>query len=285
MVILFVTTQEKVCRKLASLISCYGHIVQVYTDPRQFYEVVKASGPQKIDLIGCDYTMFDWDCIDPFAIMAERKCVIPFFFYNSPFPQPEERAFHWFEKIRLRQGTQLRPGLLDMLLPELVRIQEALNSPAIQPYVKLLNAPEELPDEADELVRDFDLETFCREHRVQTSRAGVLRYLYEHRNEELEEEAICEYVWKSSAPEKIHTLYSYIHDLRKACREEKKFYVSIERTAKKTYCLVVKKSGEEQRFATAREFLEKRKRIPITFQTADASYMQQFQKQAPNSAN
>ncbi|HBG66857.1 MAG TPA: hypothetical protein DDW78_10350 [Treponema sp.] len=266
MVILFLTTQEAVCSRIVSLLSGSGHIMQVFTEPRKFYSTVLSSGRSKIDLLACDYLAFGGDEIDLFSIMEQHHSVVPLFYYNTPFPAPEDRAFFWYENIKRRQSKFLSPESLEPLLPVLVSIQDVINRRDVFPYIRLLNPPLPFREEGAQELLDFDLDEFRRRHHIQSSRFVLLQYLYEHRNEELEADTICEYLWKTVSEEKISTLYSYIHDLRKACEKEEAFYIAIERPAKRTYSLVVRKSKDSrEEFFSAKEFFARRKPVPVTF--------------------
>jgi DNA-binding winged helix-turn-helix (wHTH) protein len=268
MVILFLTTQEAICSKIASCLSANGHIVQIFTDPQKFYTTVLSAGADKIDLLACDYLSFGGDEIDLFTIMQERHCVIPLFYYNTPFPAPDDRAFFWYENIKRRQANFLLPEKLKALLPELVRIQDIINRSDVYPYIRLLNPPEELPPGGAGAAKalQIDLDAFRRKHHIQAARFPLLQYLYEHRNEELEVCSICEYLWHDASKEKISTLYSYIHDLRRAFEREEDFYIAIEHPAKRCYSLVLRESKDaENGIPSAKEFFARRRPLDITF--------------------
>lgn len=239
MIIFFMTTQESLCNKIAQrLMDEYDHIVRVFTNPRHCYRAVMTTGVSRIDMIACDYLMFDMEEINPFSIMSLHECVVPFFFYNTPFAELGEcdRVSFWLKKIdkrlKLLMGQEAYEGFrMPDLEPVLKQIDEILSSSEIVPYVKLLSPPPVFPDS--------ELSMFRQRNHIQHSRFKVLAYMFKHKNQLISEETLCRHVWNDFSPHRIQALYSYISELRKICSKDTSLHIKISRPSKQCYCLTV----------------------------------------------
>ncbi|MCR5762096.1 MAG: helix-turn-helix domain-containing protein [Treponema sp.] len=237
MIIFFITTQEALCNKIAEQLSeKYNHIVRVFTNPRICYRTVITTGVSKVDMIACDYMIFDLEEIDPFKIMSVHNCVVPFFFYNNPFADSSDRASFWFNKIQKRIRLSLSDEAYSKyVMPDikdgLKQISSIISSPEINPYVRLMNASPDFPEQ--------ELTYFRQRNHIQYSRYKVLSYLFSHKNEKISEEDLCMHVWNDFSPKRIRVLYSYICELRKICRDDMTLRLSISRPGKQCYCLSV----------------------------------------------
>lgn len=238
MTVFFMTTQEVLCNKIAERLSCeYKHSVIVFTNPRQCYRTVVESGISNVDLIACDYMIFDMEEINPFEIMSLHNCVVPFFFYNTPYADRSDRVSFWLNKIqkRIKKSLSFRDSISDYVNPNirevLTQIDCIISSPEISPYVRLIN---EVPDFPETKLTDFR-----QRNHIQDSRFKVLSYLFSHKDQEISEEDLCLYVWKEFSPKRIRVLYSYICELRKICRQDLTLRMAISRPSKQCYCLTV----------------------------------------------
>ncbi len=236
MTIYFLTTQEELCRQIAQrLHEGFGYTVQVFTSARLFYEAAVTAGPSCVDLLACDYMAYEADEINPYELMEVQECIIPFFYYNTPYIKYHEHLSQsWYQKMKQHQAKHLGADRLFGLLPALVNIEKVLMAADILPSVVLLGSllgavmpPASL------------LENFKQMHKVQRSRFEVLSYLFAHKNQEIPERELCLYIWHEYTPQRVKALYSYVSDLRRMCREEKDGRMSIARAGKKCYCLTV----------------------------------------------
>ncbi len=243
MILLLLTTQEKVGRRIADRLSSkYNYIVQVFTNARKFCELAYAEGPSRIDLLMVDYLSFLNDELNPFEQMVEMEKVIPFIYYNSPFAKPGHRAEYWYNKMVRHIKSYIQDEDVARLIRLFGQIDEVVSAPDVQPYVRLLNEPPEITDEeadGEEQERALFLEGFRQKHEIHNSRFRVLKYLYDRLGQEVREENICNDLWNEFSPRKTGVLYSYISELRRICSSETGKRLLIERSSKRSYRLVI----------------------------------------------
>ncbi|MBR1910880.1 MAG: helix-turn-helix domain-containing protein [Treponema sp.] len=237
MVVFFLTTQKTVCEYIAERLERnFCHCVKVFTNPRHCYKELMSMGISNVDLIACDYMMFDMEEINPFKIMSVHKCVLPFFFYNTPFASRSDRVNFWLAKIQKRMAVSdpdagLSDGTLSDIENVLRQVDSILSAPDISPYVRLLSTTPDFPE--------CELSSFRKRNHIQSSRFKVLAYLFTHRNQKISEEDLCLHVWNEFSPKRIRVLYSYISELRKICRQDIQLHMTISRPSKQCYCLTV----------------------------------------------
>lgn len=232
MIIFFITTQENLCNKIAErLMQQYNHIVRVFTNPRECYKAAISIGVSKIDLVACDYMIYDVEEINIFELMAVHNCIVPFFFYNSPFSVCKDRVSFWYDKMN-RHIKYYSP---DYVLPDikagLRNVDEIISAPDISPYIKLLAPTPQFPGQ--------ELNSFRLRNKINFSRFKVLSYLYDHKNQDVSEQDLCLNLWNEVSPKRIKILYSYISELRKICRQDDILKMAISRSEKQSYCLTV----------------------------------------------
>jgi DNA-binding response OmpR family regulator len=248
MIILLLTTQEKVGEKIAGrLRSQYNYIVQTFTNARKFCDAAYDEGPSRIDLLMVDYMSFLNDELNPFERMVAMERVIPFIYYNTPFAKAGHRAEYWYDKIVRHIKSYIPDSKVAVLIRLFGEIDSVISAPDVQPYVRLLNEPPEMADEEAEDAaeeKDLFLENFRRQNGIHNSRFRVLKYLYDRIGEDVREEAICNDLWNEYSERKTGVLYSYISELRKLCsaaggpRGGRCF--AIERSGKRSYRLVMR---------------------------------------------
>lgn len=244
MILLLLTTQEKVGRRIAErLRSRYNYIVAVFTNAKKFLEAAYDEGPSRIDLLMVDYLSFLNDELNPFERMIEMERVFPFIYYNTPFARAGRRAEYWYRKLVRHIKSYIPDEKLAGLIRLFGEIDAVISAPDIQPYVRLLNEPPELDDDEDACgpaqEKELFLEGFRQKHGIHNSRFRVLKYLYEHLGEELSEETICNDLWNEFSSQKTGILYSYISELRRICRADRGRRFLIERSGKRRYRLVM----------------------------------------------
>lgn len=271
MTIYFLTKQKEVCSRIAESLTEAGHASVIFTEPDTFFASVKMKKGSKIDLLAIDYRMFDHDIFNPYHMLNTNECTIPLIYYNDPIPEPEERAVYWKVKNHSRLGMKFTEAKSDALFPLLQLIQNITNDSNVNPYISIINKPKEYHEEQNDSL--FDIEAFKREIHLPDSRLKLLHYLYENRNRSLSIENICSFLWNSCTAQKVHTLYSYIHELRAAFRNYKKQEVRISREGNHSYMLSVylHQNGELKNVpvATASDYLNNIDKSSVHFKSIE----------------
>ena len=180
MVVYFLTKQQDVCIRIASLLQEKGHVVAIFDDPQKFYLSVRQNGSKKIDLLACDCRVFEIDSFDPYKLMKEHDCYIPFIFYNDPYPESEERAVFWFQKNKKKFGSILPSENSEDVFRLLQEIQDIINSAQILPFVSCICPPKSLSDALDASGEKFSLEELKEKYHIQETKFQVLEYLHCH---------------------------------------------------------------------------------------------------------
>lgn len=279
MTVYFLTRQKDVCSLIAESLRTAGYMSELFTELDEFFAVVKVQKAQKVDLLALDYRMFDHELVNPYAILKKEHRTIPLIYYNDPFPEPEERALYWKVKNHEHLGNSFTEEKRIALVPLFQKLQDITNDPLLNQYISLINKPKPYNEE-HLLLSSFDVEGFRRNHHIPSSRFKLFLYLYENCGRSFSVENICTYLWNSCTPEKVRTLYSYIHELRVACREENRQTILISRVGKRSYKLTVSMQraggGTLLLGASASDYLNTIDKTAVRFKNVDKTYVNKY---------
>lgn len=280
MVVYFLTRQKEICEQMGKLLAEKNHVCTIFTDVEHFYASVKVQGARRIDLLAVDYRSFEHDVLNPYEIMIDHDCVIPFIYYNDPYPEPDERIAFWKVQNRHHFGAVLPESRLDEVSPVLSDLNVILENPELNPCISLINKP--LPfyrDEKEKALAQFDIDSFRLRHRIPESRITLFTFLYERQGTSVDSETLCRYLWNDFSKEKLQLLYAYIYDLRAACKMEKTVVVRIEHDGKKQYRLTVTPvQTVEQRYTHASDYFERTDKQQIVFNQVSQEYIDKYKK-------
>jgi DNA-binding response OmpR family regulator len=284
MTIYFLTKQKEICDCICEALKKEGHLCSTFTESTAFYASVKSRGAAAIDLLAIDYRLFQHDFFDPYEKMISQKCIIPLIYYNDPYPEPENRAVFWKVQNHEHLGAYLPESRLEDLFPVLKEMQTLMNAPDLNPYISVINKP--LPfqpaDSRRSTPQNFDCIAFKMRHKIPQSRFKLFSYLYENCGRSLTIKNICTHLWEEYTSQKIKTLYTYIHDLRKFCREEPSVRIDIIHDGKEKYYLSISADDNvNESYSPIRTATDYFKRIPknkIEFKTVSSEYLEKYKK-------
>ena len=267
--------QRNVCERMCDFLKSICVVSKAFTDPAEFWSVIKLSAPHQIDFIIIDYRIYQLDIFNPYKEMLRSGNIIPIVFYNDPYPEPDARAAYWKTKNKMYFVPHINSSVLDNLYPVWKKLEEYLNSPEVNPYLTVIRQNAALTDPCDK-VSSFNIENFIKKSGLSSSRRKLLKIFYEHRGEELDSAFLCKRLWQN-AGEKEKVLYAYIHDIRSALAKEGSVVLSLERTGKGTYVFYVKENANfMSAYKTATDILIQKKRHSIQFEAASAEYINSF---------
>lgn len=228
----------KVCVQLALKIERTGSEVTLFTDPAEFYAAVKLQKKGEVDYVMIDVRTFQLDMYNPYTDMATMPHPVPVVVFNDPYPEPEYRAAYWITKNKRYLVPLISESVIESFHPEFYLIESYLNSEELNRYVSVINRPEIFltPEERSLII---NLEEFRLRHRLAPSRFKVFRHLYENLGKEISGEELVCLLFGTYSPEKRKTIFSYIYDLRKACRNETSVDIRIDREYKGRYAMKI----------------------------------------------
>ena len=190
MTIFVLTRQKEVLEYISQFLMQSGHNVSIFTDLEEFFFKMENSS-SNIDLLMCDYRALGFLENSPYAAMKARNKVIPFLFYNDPFPSIDERSIYWYSKMKLECGDNITNATYTRIMPLLKEIQDILKREDIYSLIDLLAPPKDFSQN----IIDFDCEDFKRRHNIQESKYDLFLYFYTHNNIMLSIEDICTDLW------------------------------------------------------------------------------------------
>lgn len=228
----------KVCVQLALKIERTGNEVTVFTDPSEFYAALKLQKKGEVDYVMIDVRTFQLDIYNPYTDMATMPYPVPVVIFNDPYPEPDYRAAYWIAKNKRYLVPLISESAIESFHPEFFLIESYLNSDELNRYVSVINRPDIFltPEERSRII---DLEAFRLRHRITPSRFKVFRHLYENLGKEISSEELVSLLFGSYSPEKRKVVFSYIYDLRKACRNETSVQIRIDREYKGRYAMKI----------------------------------------------
>ncbi len=211
-----------------------GEVI-IFTDPLDFYTACKLMKPGAVEYIVIDAKYLQLDMFNPYEEMKKSANPVPIVVYNDPYPAPDERAAYWVAK----NITYFSPDIISKydiedLHPAFHLIESYVNSPEINPYITCINTPKPyFSDKQRETM--LDVKEFQRKNKLSPSRMKVFECLHNNIGCPISEDDICYRMWKEVNAKRKQTLYSYIYDLRKACKNEKSLRIFIEHDSKGYY--------------------------------------------------
>src|SRR5574344_427292 len=240
MLVYFLTKQPDVCNKIGDGLLESGHVSVIFKSIEELYAGLKMNGEKKVDLIAADYRIIHHDLFDFYDMLIDYNCIVPFIFYNDPYPDAGQRVNYWKIQNQLKYKKKIQTAQIERTAPVMERINSLIESQEINPFITIVNRPckSTARRKSDQSVQ-FDIDSFKIKHHIQNSRYKVFRFLYDNRGKPVNARMLCEYLWKSYTPQKKHTLYAYIHDLRSAMRQETEFIIGIKRDYKEMYRLTI----------------------------------------------
>ena len=237
MIIYILTTQGKMLEYVGTLLRKAGHITAVFTERDRFFSTVEQEGPLRVDMLVCDFLSMGIMQPNPYAAMIERNRIIPFLFYNDPFPLAEDRAIYWYSRLRQVCSDTMREESLIKLMPTFLELQNILKRADVFPFINLISQAKNFVDEIE--LDGFDCEAFKLKHHIQDSKYALFKYLYKNRGELLSAEYICKDLWNDVSQNKTNMLYSYISSLREIFKCEKDYKMQILRECKGKYRFII----------------------------------------------
>lgn len=137
MTVYFFTKQIAVCEKIVDKITKTGICAIPHYGQKFFFHILH-NNVTLPDLFVMDYTMFQHDMLNIYRYMRELNVIVPLIFYNDPYPSDGERVTYWlFQLARHFTELEISPELKELLYA----IQNAVESPAIKPYIPLIQEP------------------------------------------------------------------------------------------------------------------------------------------------
>jgi DNA-binding response OmpR family regulator len=235
----FLLTKEdmvKVAEQIAQQVEKVGRVVTIFTNQLDFYVAIREMKPESVAFVMIDVRVFQLDVYNPYSDMLNVQNPCPVVVFNDPFPEPDKRSDYWIEKNKFYLSSVLGTSQIESFRDEFFLIESYLNSNKINPYVSVINRPEKFYTEEEKLFM-IDLESFRLRHRIAPSRFKVFKLLYENLDREVSEDEILTCLHKDNKTAKRGIIFSYIHDLRKAIRNEKSAQIRIFREYKGHYVM------------------------------------------------
>lgn len=258
MFVLFITSENNVCKLVASKLAQKDIHSKVMEDPFDSFDFIKNKTDKKIDLLALDYRCCIHENFSFFTLLKENKIFIPAFFYNHPLICEENCIEVWKDSLDEYFEELLPREELEQVKTVFVHFKEVLFSPEVNPYVSIINRPKILYDMSSaentsflnsrEFTFDFsyrDLECLKNQFHLPPSRYKLLKYFFEHKNSPCKISEICNFMWNEYDSKKIQTLYAYIYDLKSVLKKWHKKSVELARFAKEEYIFLTGKYNNE----------------------------------------
>lgn len=234
--------QLNVCVELAGYMERTSSEVTIFTEPGQFYASIDTAPPGDIEYVMIDVRTFQMDLFNPYTYIARCNNPVPVVVFNDPYPDPDSRAAYWYVKNKSYLLPYVGERKLELLIPAFALLESYFHKHEFSNYLcgicppqKLLSATEKKQKEA--------LDRFAVNHKLPKSRKLLFEYFLMNKGKELTEEEICAALWDDCSHSSKQTLYTYISELRKACRAEESVKIDILRKGKGTYQMDVTSSG------------------------------------------
>ncbi len=226
----------KVCECLAQRIEMFGSDVKIFLRPHEFYLALKVAKPGTLDYVLIDVRTFQMDVFNPYVEMSLMPSPAPVVVFNDPFPALDKMAAFWISKNKTYLAHRINPERIDELEDTFFLIEVFLRSEEFNKYINAINRPETFLTEEEKMLQ-LDLEKFQAVHKIPPSRFKVFKYMHERLEKEVSEKELISLLFGSYLPEKRAVLFSYICELRKACRNEKSVKIRISREYKGHYSM------------------------------------------------
>lgn len=246
---------KKSARLVKGALEKEGHLVRLFSDREDLFTTIYEDYQNSVELVIMDYYIFDHDYFNPFDEFISRSYNLPLIYYNDPYPQPHNLAEYWLMKNCDKYGECFDASFI-MKLKELFNsLQDALlfddaeNYSSVEDfpkaeYKKVLRTALLLRESGDDEISekfDFDIQDFCTRHKLSKSRKELLEYFHQNEGRVLELEQITRELWGTDTPAARQRVYSYVHDLRAAFKNDAAFSFQIIKPSKNKYSFFVTK--------------------------------------------
>lgn len=226
--------QQKVCIELAAYMERTSSEVTIFTEPAEFYACIETAPPGYIEYVMIDVRTFQMDLFNPYTYIAKCKNPVPVVVYNDPYPDPDARAAFWFVKNKYYLLPKVGEKKLELLIPAFALLESYLNKHEFSNYLTAICPPHKLLTKKEKKRKEA-LDLFAVNHKLPKSRKKLFDLFLKNEGLELSEEKICNLLWKEFSESSRQILYSYISELRRACRAEESVKIDIIRKSKGVY--------------------------------------------------
>ena len=230
--------QLKVCVELAAYMERTCSEVTIFTDAAECYASVDTAPPGDIEYVMIDVRTFQMDLFNPYTYIAKCSNPVPVVVFNDPYPEPDSRAAYWFVKNKSYLLPYVGRNKLELLIPAFALLETYLSKHEFSSYLNGICPPKIILTKSEKK-RKTALEEFAVKHRLSKSRKTLFELFLANEGSELSEEKICNLLWKEFSDKTKQTLYTYISELRKACRAEESVKIDILRKSKGIYQMTV----------------------------------------------
>jgi len=233
--IVFFTKEADICQKMADILSKDNHSCTVMTDDTQFLFLL-TDVQFKCDLLVCDFRSIPHQSFSIYGYLKDMACIKPVIFYNDPIPEDGRRTEYW-----LRTNESLFRKKFTGLIPLFKRIEDIVESPGINPYISLLQAPRSLTKPADGESRHIDISRFRKRNGLSPVMYKLFECFYKNVNREVSVKELSKAIWPVSKRNhcNINSIYTYISRLRKTIEKDKLVKIDIIRTDLASYEMVI----------------------------------------------
>lgn len=236
--------QLKVCIELATYMERTSSEVTIFTDSAEFYASIETAPPGDIEYVMIDVRTFQMDLFNPYTYIANGQNPVPVVVYNDPYPEPDTRAAYWFVKNKTYLLSHVGERKLELLIPAFALLESFFNKHEFSNYLKGICPPHKLLTKSEKMQKEA-LEQFSVNHKLSKSRKSLFDLLLKNEGKELTEENICLSLWNDYSNNTKQTLYTYISELRKACRQEEVVKINIIRKSKGIYEMTINDYSNE----------------------------------------
>lgn len=241
--------QVNICEHLASLIRESFRPVTVFTDIEKFWTAIHIAEPNEIEYVMIDCRTFQIDLFNPYEMMKKTGNPVPIVVFNDPYPDSDSRAAFWSRKNKdYFVPEYMDVSRVDQLQHAFIVLQSHLRNPKLNKFFAVVRNAEPFLSKEERLLI-IDTEDFRRKNKLSPARFNLFMKFYENLNSSFTEKELCSLFWDDFSERRIQTLYTYIHDLRIACRKEKQVTIIIERQCKGCYCMRIFLDAEQKRAA------------------------------------
>ncbi|MCR5080823.1 MAG: helix-turn-helix domain-containing protein [Treponema sp.] len=229
--------QVNICEHLASLIRESFRPVTVFTDAEEFWTAIQLAKPGEVEYVMIDCRTFMIDLFNPYEMMKKTDNPVPIVVYNDPYPDSDSRAAFWLRKNKDYFVPKFMDvSRVDQLQHAFVVLQAHLRNQKLNKFFAVARDFEPFLSKEEQLLL-IDTEDFRRKNKLSPARFKLFMKFYENLNVSFSEEDLCSLFWDDFSQKRVQTLYTYIHDLRIACKREEQVTILIERQCKGCYCM------------------------------------------------
>lgn len=227
----------EVCKYLERKIKATGKDVAVFCDPHKFYSALSSAGQGQVVYAMIDVRTFQSDSFNPYNEVASMANPVPVVIFNDPYPAPDDRAYFWISQNKKYFSAKIGDEIINALYPSFCLLEDFLDGefnkyvPAIVKHTQLLSE--------DEKRLSVNIEEFRANSRLAPSRLKLFEYFWRNSGKELSEEAIVMFMFGECTRKTKGRFYTYICNLRKACKNETTVKIEILRTFKEHYMMRV----------------------------------------------